>query len=242
MTVSEPFVFFDLGQTLVDEWKFIEYFDSKFLDFLNGFGARIDPRNYQTVRDSVIRDRRIGFGSVKELVEEVSSLLAPAGYDKVIASRIAPEVAAGIKEFFKFADDAPLLLQTLDRMGIGMGLIANQSNDILQLLAESGLEKYFSVNIISSVAGLSKPDARIFELALQKAGRAAGDCIMVGDRLDTDICPAKTAGMKTIRYTNSLFSLQEPQRDCEYADYVVSRLQEIPPIVKGLVRFHGKQG
>ena len=55
-----PFIFFDLGQTLVDEWDFIAHFDQKFLELLNGFGARIDQRNYRAVRDSIIRDRKIG--------------------------------------------------------------------------------------------------------------------------------------------------------------------------------------
>ncbi len=42
-----PFIFFDLGQTLIDEWDFISNFDQKFLEMLNGFGARIDQRNYR---------------------------------------------------------------------------------------------------------------------------------------------------------------------------------------------------
>jgi hypothetical protein len=33
-----PFIFFDLGQTLVDEWRFIEYIENKLLEVLNGFG------------------------------------------------------------------------------------------------------------------------------------------------------------------------------------------------------------
>ena len=87
-----PFVFFDLGQTLIDEWDFIEKFDGRFLELLNGFGARIDRRSYLAVRDSIIRDRRIGHGSVRELVVEVCSLLAPKGYHKIILERLEPEI------------------------------------------------------------------------------------------------------------------------------------------------------
>src|SRR6185437_15861710 len=95
-----PFVFFDLGQTLVDEWDFIAHFDSRLLEVLNGFGARIDQRNYRAVRDSVIRDRKIGHGSVKELVIEVCRLLSPPGYDRAILGRLEPHVKQGRKELF----------------------------------------------------------------------------------------------------------------------------------------------
>ena len=60
-------MFFDLGQTLVNEWDFINYFDKEFLEILNAFGARIDSRNYRAVRDSVIRNRQIGHESVRKL-------------------------------------------------------------------------------------------------------------------------------------------------------------------------------
>ncbi len=237
--MPRPFVFFDLGQTLVDEWKFIEYFDCRFTEFLNGFGARLDLRSYRAVRDSVIRDRKIGTGSVMDLVREVSSLLVPAGYDKIIAARLKPEIAKGRRDLFKFADDSSKLLEALHQMGIGVGIIANQSEDILWLLETSGLANYFSVKVISSVVGFAKPDLQIFELALSQACKSPAECVMVGDRLDTDICPAKTSGMKTVRYTNSLFSLQVPQRDCEYADHTIGRLLDLPKIIRSMISDEG---
>src|SRR5919107_832020 len=174
--VKYPFIFFDLGQTLIDEWDYIAYFDQKFLELLNGFGARIDQRNYRAVRNSIIRDRKIGHGSVKELVIEVCKLLSPPGYEKVIASRLEPHIRQGRRDLSK-----------------------------------------------------------IFELALREAGQNAEDCIMVGDRLDTDICPANTMGMTTIRTTNSLFALQIPKRSCEHPTYTVAHLSEIPELLESII-------
>ena len=117
------FIFFDLGQTLIDEWDYIAYFDQKFLELLNGFGARIDQRNYHAIRDSIIRDRKIGHGSVKELVIEVCKLLSPPGYEKVIASRLEPHIRQGRRDLFKFFDDAEPTLKALSKycqMGIDM--------------------------------------------------------------------------------------------------------------------------
>ena len=227
---SSSFIFFDLGQTLIDEWDFINYFDSKFLEILNGFGARIDHRNYRAVRDSIIRDRKIGHGSMKELIIQVCRLLSPPGYDKAIWRRLDPLIKQGRKEFFRFFDDAEAALNALSKYE--MGVIANQSEDIIDLLESSGLDKYFTVHVISSSVKMNKPDPRIFELALKQAKRTADECIMVGDRLDTDICPANTLGMTTIRTTNSLFALQAPTKKCEQADFTVARLLEIPLLIK----------
>ena len=229
-----PFIFFDLGQTLIDEWDYIAYFDQKFLEVLNGFGARIDQRNYRAIRDSIIRDRKIGHGSVKELVIEVCKLLSPPGYEKVIASRLESQIRQGRRDLFKFFDDAEPTLQALSKY-CQMGLIANQSEDILELLEKSGFDRFFKVKAISSSVKLKKPDSKIFELALREAGHDAEDCIMVGDRLDTDICPANNMGMTTIRTTNSLFALQVPKRVCEHPSYTVAHLSEIPELLESII-------
>jgi len=232
--MCKPFIFFDLGQTLVDEWDFIAHLDKKFLELLNGFGARIDERNYHAIRDSIIRDRKIGHGGVRELVIEVCKMLSPSGYDKVIVSKLEPDIKQSRRELFRFFDDAESTLQVLSKY-CEIGLIANQSEDIHELLELSGLGRFFKVQAISSSVKLKKPDPRIFELALKQAGRYSEDCIMVGDRLDTDICPANTLGITTIRVTDSLFALQVPARECELATYTVAHLSKIPQIVERII-------
>ena len=229
-----PFIFFDLGQTLVDEWDYIACFEQRFLELLNGFGARIDQRNYHAIRNSIIRDRKIGHGSLKELVIEVCRLLSPPGYEKVIASRLESQIKEGRLDLFKFFDDAESTLQTLSKY-CEMGIIANQSEDIFQLIEKSGFGKFFKVKAISSSVKLKKPDSKIFELALKQAGHSAKDCIMVGDRLDTDICPANAIGMTTIRTTNSLFALQVPRMACEHPTYTVAHLSGIPRILESII-------
>ena len=229
-----PFIFFDLGQTLIDEWDYIAYFDQKFLELLNGFGARIDHRNYHAIRDSIIRDRKIGHGSVKELVIEVCRLLSPPGYEKVIANRLEPHIKQGRRDLFRFFEDAEPTLKALSKY-CEMGIIANQSEDVAELIQNAGFDRFFKVQTISSSVKLKKPDSKIFELALKQAGQNAKDCIMVGDRLDTDICPANMLGMTTIRTTNSLFALQVPSKICERTAYTVARLSEIPKILESII-------
>jgi HAD superfamily hydrolase (TIGR01549 family) len=229
--IETPFIFFDLGQTLVDEWRFIEYLDNKLLEVLNGFGARIDLRNYRAVRDNVIRNRMIGNGSTRELIIEICRLVTQRGYERIIADRLEYDIKYGRRELFRFYYDAEQTLSILSQK-YKLGIIANQSRDVLQLLDKFNFRDFFNVVIISSEVNMNKPDPRIFQLAMDRAANNSKRYVMIGDRLDTDISPANKLGMKTIRYTNSLFRLQEPIDESEIATHVVNRLSKIPSILQ----------
>jgi HAD superfamily hydrolase (TIGR01549 family) len=229
--MTRPCIFFDLGQTLINEWGFIDYFDQRFFEILNCFGARISFRNYITIRDNVIRNRKIGHGSVRELIIEVCKLICQQGYEKIIVKRLEPELKEARRNFFCLFDDAE---QTLSSLLIlyDLGIIANQSMDILKILEDCKIERFFKVILLSSEVKIRKPDLEIFRLAMNLAKRSPENCIMVGDRLDTDISPANKLGMKTIRTTNSLFKLQEPMNEFEKPTHIVANLSEIANILE----------
>jgi HAD superfamily hydrolase (TIGR01549 family) len=231
--MKRPFIFFDLGQTLINEWGFIDYFDMRFFEMLNGFGARINFRNYQTIRDNVIRNRKIGHGSVRELIIEVCNLICQQGYGKIILERLEPELKEAKRNFFCLFDDAEQTMNSL-LIQYDLGIIANQSEDIIKILEESKINRFFQVIVISSEVKVRKPDPEIFRLAMNLANTSPEHCIMVGDRLDTDIGPANKLGMKTIRITNSLFKLQQPMNEFEKPTYVVANLSEITNILDKL--------
>ncbi len=44
---------------------------------------------------------------------------------------------------------------------------------------------------------IGKPQPLLFEMALQRLGLPAGDCVMIGDRPDTDIAGAARVGLRT---------------------------------------------
>jgi putative hydrolase of the HAD superfamily len=52
--------------------------------------------------------------------------------------------------------------------------------------------------VVSEEAGASKPDPRIFEIALARAGCAAEEAVMVGDSWTNDILGARAAGIRAI--------------------------------------------
>jgi FMN phosphatase YigB (HAD superfamily) len=232
--MERPFIFFDLGQTLVDEWNFIDYLDHRLLEILNVFGARIDIRNYKAVRDNIIKSRKIGNGSARELVIEVCKLISQRGYDRIIADKLENDIDEARRKLFRFFDDAQQTLSVLSHR-YELGIIANQSKDILELLDKYNLKQFFKVIIISSEVKVKKPDPEIFQLAMDRAAHSSKYYIMIGDRLDTDIGPANKLGMKTIRYTNSLFRLQDPIDEFEKATYTVDTLSEIPYALKRII-------
>lgn len=226
-------IFFDLGQTLINEWNFIDFFDMKFIEILNGFGARIDKRNYKAIRDSVIRNRCIGSGGIKELVIEVCRLITQQHYHKLIIDRLEPQIIEWQKNLFRFFDDAPETITNLSKQ-YELGIIANQTVDSLKLLNHYNLNQFFKIKVISSEVKLKKPDPRIFTLAMKLALSKPEDCVMIGDRLDTDIGPANELGLTTIRTENSLFKLQQPIDKFEQPTYTVAKLSEIPQVLHNL--------
>lgn len=76
-------------------------------------------------------------------------------------------------------------------------------------LRNAQIEKYFDQVINSEMAGVKKPNPRIFELALQNAGTRAERSLMVGDSLEADIMGARAVGFHTIHFNGH----NEPAHD-----------------------------
>ena len=67
-------------------------------------------------------------------------------------------------------------------------------------LAAADLKKYFDVVVTSEKAGVKKPNAQIFEFALEQANANAEQSIMIGDDLVVDVLGAKKVGMQGIYF------------------------------------------
>ena len=75
--------------------------------------------------------------------------------------------------------------------------------------------------------GISKPDIAIFHRALAAAKCLPDNAVMIGDRLDNDIAPAKKVGMKTVWIKQGLGGLASAVHKMEQADYVIENLSEL---------------
>ncbi|MEY4593988.1 MAG: hypothetical protein RIQ47_398 [Bacteroidota bacterium] len=78
----------------------------------------------------------------------------------------------------------------------------------------SDLNKYFNEVIISEHTGYKKPDVRIFQHSMEKAGAMENECLMIGDGLEVDVIGAQQAGWRAI-FFNPHGILHEAQPDVE---------------------------
>jgi putative hydrolase of the HAD superfamily len=85
-------------------------------------------------------------------------------------------------------------------------------------LEQYGLAKFFESQLVSQTIGFYKPDIRLFLRVCEDLSVAPDECIMVGDRIDCDIAPAKTLGMRTVRLRTGRHIAQEPRTWLERPD------------------------
>ena len=123
-------------------------------------------------------------------------------------------------------------LETLKARGYHLGIIANQVAGTEQRLDAWGLLKYFDVLAASAELGAAKPDKLIFQKAFALAGCQPYEAVMVGDRLDNDIRPAKALGMKTVWIRKGLSIYQCTELGKDTADWVIDDLSDL----KGIFR------
>ncbi len=77
-------------------------------------------------------------------------------------------------------------------------LVSNFYGNIRTVLDEFGLDSLFKDVIESAVAGIRKPDPRIFTLGVEALGLKPGETTVVGDSITKDIIPAKQAGCRAV--------------------------------------------
>ncbi len=106
----------------------------------------------------------------------------------------------------------PCAKETLDYLKpkYPMVIVTNGFDEIQGTkLMSSGIDGYFKNVVTSQRAGSKKPSKEIFEFALGEAGHQAGQAIMIGDNLLTDIAGARSAGMDTIYFNPAKKTHQE---------------------------------
>lgn len=94
--------------------------------------------------------------------------------------------------------DTVSTLEQLTNLNIPLGIISNFDSRIHPVLKALNLSDYFSSITISTEAGVAKPDARIFQIALQKYECAADMAWHIGDSVKEDYEAANLAGLRGI--------------------------------------------
>lgn len=104
-------------------------------------------------------------------------------------------------------------LTRLREAGIRLGVVSNADGRIAESLGRAGLAGFFDVIIDSTVAGVAKPDPRIFALALAELGTAPAETWYVGDTVAYDAAAADAAGLVSwVVDHQGLHSVPHPRR------------------------------
>lgn len=199
-------VFFDIGSTLVDEQK---AYDHRITDMIAGTDLTFEE----------VSNKRV------ELAQQGAD-----GNAAVIAYYGLKKTPWHSEDETLYADTKAVLEELVNR-GYRLGILANQVPGVVDRLAVWGIAEYFSVIESSAELGVAKPDLEIFEKALEMANCAAFEAVMVGDRLDNDMIPAKKVGMQTVWVKSGLSSYQATELGSRYADSTIDSLQELLEIM-----------
>ena len=200
-------LFFDIGGTLVNEKE--------------AFRRR--------VQRTVAMQKEIGNEYTEEELERVMRASAMSGRSyfrgamKTLGiSKFAPYDAVG-EELYPEAREALKILSEKYRLGI----IANQPKGTEKRLIQYGIRPYFSLILSSAEEGIEKPDPQIFLRALDQTGCLPSEAVMIGDRPDNDILPAKAIGMHTIRITQGLGGIMPVLIEAMQADHTIENLSQL---------------
>jgi FMN phosphatase YigB (HAD superfamily) len=115
-------------------------------------------------------------------------------------------------------DDVPEFFAAAKRARVPLALITNGPSDFQRgKLRLHGLEHWFEVVIISGEVGIAKPNASIFDLALNKLVVERENVWHVGDSLTADVAGAKAAGLTAVWINRSgrVRSESDPVPDLE---------------------------
>jgi putative hydrolase of the HAD superfamily len=109
-----------------------------------------------------------------------------------------------------------------------LGVIANQPSAVKEALRRDGLVRYFEVWGVSDDVGIEKPDPALFTHVLEEAVVEPSMSVMVGDRLDYDVRPAKAAGMHAVWVLRGEAPDNPTREQLAEADASVGGLLELP--------------
>lgn len=204
-------VFFDVGETLVDEtrqWgEWADWLGVTRLTFFAALGATIARGEHHRQVFEIVRP---GI----DLAAERAARAQAQQPERILASDFYP--------------DAIGCLQALRARGYRLGLAGNQPASAEAQLRALGLP----IDIVATSAGWSveKPAPAFFERVALAAGLPPQSIAYVGDRLDNDVLPAAAAGMLAVFLRRGPWGyLHAALPEAARAHIRIGSLDELPP-------------
>jgi HAD superfamily hydrolase (TIGR01549 family) len=213
-------IFLDAGEVILDEKDFEDNSSRIITDIIYNFNGNYSIINYwQDIEESSYRfvPKTYDYVLYKNIHNINEFKKAKESYKKRL-KQIGPkfELLGGIRDFLmNFSKNYKI------------GILGQYGNDFKKYLEEQELLSYFTFTEIQDNYNITKPDPRYFLEILKKCDCKPEESIMVGDRIDKDIIPARMVGMKTIRIIVGIHKNQEPRVPEEIPDLTVEKIEDI---------------
>ncbi|QPP05681.1 HAD family hydrolase [Streptomyces bathyalis] len=216
-------VFFDIGGPLYDDENFVR----AVLSAIDDLRAERDlpPASRARFREIYDETRARQHGSLRGAL--AAEFLGDTGHRKLLHERTGPYWTH--PEGTLHSDVLPCLRELHGR--VRTGVLANQEATVLEPLRRDGVAPYVDVWAVSGIVGVEKPDPQLFAWALREAGAAAGNAVHVGNRLDTDVRPARALGLGTIWVLRGEAPPEPTQQQLAEPDAAVRDLSTLPDLL-----------
>ena len=208
-------IFFDVGETLIDEtrhWSlWADYLHVPRLTFLAALGAVIQKGLHH---------------------REVFRIFDPDfDYDRAWTERLA---RGETYDFLPtdFYPDAFPCLNSLKETGYVIGIAGNQPEGCEVALRNVGVQA--DVLASSYAWGVEKPSLKFFERIAEEIDLPPGRIAYVGDRYDNDIEPAHAAGLVPILIKRGPWAYISTPQDFRSARATITSLAQLPTLIMGL--------
>ncbi|MDP9235825.1 MAG: HAD family hydrolase [Chloroflexota bacterium] len=222
-------VLFDVGGPINTEVEHERLVDADIIAVLAGEGMRVDAAAYADA----------SAWAVEHFAPDAHTAIIwlLTGGDRAVAERAhrAMLQMAHARNSFELRDGIGDVIAWLHGRGLRLGLAANQPESTLAVLDARGIGRYFDHREVSGTHGYRKPDVRLFLRCAEDLGVEPAACIMVGDRIDNDVAPARLLGMRTVLFRTGRHMLQQPRCAEEVPDAEVRSADELRAALKMLL-------
>lgn len=133
-------------------------------------------------------------------IERFRRLYSAAGVaaDADLAARTAAAYRTGYLEARKSVEGAAPFLEAVRQRATVVIVSNNLLHEQQEKLRHCGLDRHVDILVVSEEVGVSKPAARIFEVALERADARPEEAVMVGDSWANDVEGARAVGIRAV--------------------------------------------
>jgi len=203
-------IFFDIDNTLFPTAEFAELARRNAIRAMIETGLDASEKEIYAELKKLIREKGSNYSNHFDILLRRMGVARPARY-------VAAAVAAyhNTKSSIQPYPEVPQTLMELKKRGYRL-YVATNGDAVKQWdkLIRMGIHLLFEDVFVSGEMGEEK-GASFFRRVLAHVKANPSECIMVGDRMDSDIIPAKKLGIYTVRIMQGPYSKQKGKADAK---------------------------